>query len=61
MYKNVEKKTKIELKDLSFRYPESEKWILEDANLEIQKNTSDSSDRYFCRIGDTGFQLNPVA
>lgn len=31
---------KIELKGLSFRYPESEKWILEDANLEIQKNTS---------------------
>lgn len=31
---------KIELKSLSFRYPESERWVLEDANLEIQKNTS---------------------
>lgn len=30
----------IRLKDVSFRYPESDKWILNDANLEIKKNTS---------------------
>lgn len=28
------------LKEVSFRYPESEKWILKNASLEIQKNTS---------------------
>ncbi len=30
----------IELKNLSFRYPESEKWILKNAALTIDKNTS---------------------
>lgn len=30
----------IELRDLSFQYPESDKWILKDASLTIRKNTS---------------------
>ena len=30
----------IRLESVSFRYPESEKWILQDASLEIPKNTS---------------------
>lgn len=38
--KQVVFEQKIELRGLSFRYPESEKWILEDADLEIRKNTS---------------------
>lgn len=32
--------TSIGLKNVSFRYPESDKWILKEANLEIKKNTS---------------------
>lgn len=30
----------IQFKNLSFQYPENEKWILKDASLEIKKNTS---------------------
>lgn len=33
-------KETIELKQLSFHYPESEQWILKNANLKIAKNTS---------------------
>ncbi len=32
--------TAIELKNVSFRYPESDRWILKEANLGIKKNTS---------------------
>lgn len=32
--------TSIGLKNVSFRYPESDKWILKEADLEIKKNTS---------------------
>lgn len=32
--------TAIGLKNVSFRYPESDKWILKNASLEIKKNTS---------------------
>ncbi|EOS25336.1 hypothetical protein C804_04435 [Lachnospiraceae bacterium A4] len=32
--------TAIGLKNVSFRYPESDKWILKNANLNIRKNTS---------------------
>ena len=31
--------TAIELKNVSFRYPESDRWILKEANLGIKKNT----------------------
>lgn len=36
----VEFKEAIKIERLSFRYPESEKWILKDAELSIPKNTS---------------------
>lgn len=32
--------TAIELKNVSFRYPQSDRWILKEANLGIKKNTS---------------------
>lgn len=37
---NVTFSDSIKLNNLSFHYPESDKWILKDANLEIKKNTS---------------------
>lgn len=37
---NITLNKSIRLNDVSFHYLESDKWILKDANLEIQKNTS---------------------
>lgn len=36
----VSMKSSIKLEHVSFRYPESDKWILKDAALEVRKNTS---------------------
>lgn len=36
----IELKEKISIENISFHYPESEKWILRDANLTIMKNSS---------------------
>ena len=36
----IELKEKISMENVSFHYPESEKWILRDANLTIMKNSS---------------------
>lgn len=37
---NISLNQSIKLNDVSFQYPGSDKWILKNANLEIQKNTS---------------------